>query len=163
MENPGEQIHSYQNAVIDLYFANEAGNALVKETREVHYSSNISLEKLVMERLIAGPKGSALKRTIPEETKLINISVVDGSCYVNLDDGFKNQNYEVQEPIVIYSIVNSLSALDNISRVQISVNGQAKGKYRDSFLLSEMYIPDYSYVKEANVKASVIDKEGSKD
>lgn len=159
VENPGEQIHSFQNATIELYFANEAGDALVKETQEVHYNSNISMEKLVMEHLLTGPKGSAVKRTIPEETKLLNISVVDGSCYVNLDESFLNQNYEIEGQIVIYSIVNSLTALGNIRQVQIAVNGDTSITYRDRFPLSKMYEPDDSYVKELGVKATVIDKE----
>lgn len=147
VENPGEQINSFQHATLDLYFANMQGDGLVKETQEVYYNSNISMEKLVMEHLISGPKKEEAQKTIPDETKLINIAVVDGSCYVNLDENFKNQNYELQEPIVVYSIVNSLASLDGIDKVQISVNGDTSGKYRDDLDLSQMYQPDYSYVK----------------
>lgn len=146
VENPGEQINSYQNATIDLFFANEAGDGLVKETQEVYYNSNISMEKLVMEHLLNGPKSKKAKGTIPEETKLMNVAVVDGACYVNLDENFKNHNYEIQEPVVIYSIVNSLTSLDHIDRVQISVNGDTSGKYRDDYELAKMYRADYSYV-----------------
>ncbi len=158
VENPGEQINSYQNATIDLYFANENGDGLVRETQEVHYNSNVSMEKLVMEHLISGPKsGGGAKGTIPKETKLINVAVVDGSCYVNLDENFKNQNYEILEPVVIYSIVNSLTSLDHIDRVQISINGDTSGKYRDDFELSQMYEKDYSYVSAAKSKAVVVE------
>lgn len=156
VENPGEQINSYQNATIDLYFANEDGDGLVLETQEVHYNSNISMEKLVMEHLISGPKGKEAQGTIPKETKLINVAVVDGSCYVNLDDNFKNQNYEIQEPVVIYSIVNSLASLDHIERVQISINGDTSGKYRDNFELSRMYEKDNRYVSARKSKSVVV-------
>ncbi len=156
VENPGEQINSFQHAAIDLYFANEAGDGLVKETQEVFYNSNISMEKLVMEHLIHGPKTAGARKSIPDETKLINVAVADGSCYVNLDEHFKNHNYEVQEPVVIYSIVNSLASLGNISRVQISVNGDTSGKYRETFELSEMYVPDYSYVGVTDAKPVVV-------
>ncbi|MDE7311731.1 MAG: GerMN domain-containing protein [Eubacterium sp.] len=156
VENPGEQINSYQNATIDLFFANETGDGLVKETQEVYYNSNISMEKLVMEHLITGPKSGKAKGTIPAETKLINVAVVDGSCYVNLDENFKNHNYEIQEPVVIYSIVNSLVSLENIDRVQISVNGDTSGKYRDDYELAKMYRADYSYVGVANEEPVVV-------
>lgn len=156
VENPGEQINSYQNATIDLFFANESGDGLVKETQEVYYNSNISMEKLVMEHLIGGPKTEKTKGTIPAETKLINVAVVDGSCYVNLDENFKNHNYEIQEPIVIYSIVNSLASLENIDRVQISVNGDTSGKYRDDYELAQMYRADYSYVELDNGRSVVV-------
>ena len=156
VENPGEQINSYQNATIDLFFANEAGDGLVKETQEVYYNSNISMEKLVMEHLIGGPKSEKAKGTIPAETTLIHVAVVDGSCYVNLDENFKNHNYEIQEPVVIYSIVNSLASLENIDRVQISVNGDTSGKYRDDYELAQMYRADYSYVDLGNGRSVVV-------
>ena len=56
VENPGQQISSSQKTTMTLYFSNKEGNALVKESRVVHYSSHISLEKLVMEQLMEGPK-----------------------------------------------------------------------------------------------------------
>lgn len=147
VENPGEQINSFQHATLDLYFANMEGDGLVKETQEVYYNSNISMEKLVVEHLILGPKKEEAQKTIPDQTKLINIAVVDGACYVNLDENFRSQNYEIQEPVVVYSIVDSLASLDGIDTVQISVNGDTSGKYRDDLDLSQMYQPDYSYVK----------------
>lgn len=140
VENPGEQINSIQNTTLTLYFSNEAGDALVKEVREdVYYSSNISLEKLIIEQLLEGPQIKNAKSAMPEGTKLVTVSVVDGVCYVNLNEAFKNQNYKVDEGIVIYSIVNSLSELPTISKVQISINGDTSGVYRDRFALSEMY------------------------
>ena len=109
-----------------------------------------------MEHLIGGPKSEKAKGTIPAETKLINVAVVDGSCYVNLDENFKNHNYEIQEPVVIYSIVNSLASLENIDRVQISVNGDTSGKYRDDYELAQMYRADYSYVDLGNGRSVVV-------
>ena len=154
VENPGEQINSIQIANLTLYFSNASGDGLIKETREVHYSSNISMEKLIMEQLLKGPDTAGLKSAIPAGTKLVSVSVVDGICYVNLDATFKNQDYSVMEPIVIYSIVNSLSEMTSISKVQISVNGDTSGAYRDSFLLSEMYVRNLDYVTTLEVETS---------
>ena len=153
VENPGEQINSSQKATLKLYFSNKAGTRLVPETREVHYSSNISLEKLVMEQLIEGPRKSGLLATIPSETKLITITVVDGVCYVNLDEMFLNQNQEISEPVVLYSIVDSLTELTGIDKVQISINGDTSGKCRYTYKLSKMYKADDRLVtKESDEK-----------
>lgn len=156
IENPGEQINSIQNATLTLYFSNNSGDGLIKETRNVYYSSNISLEKLILEQLLEGPKGADAKSAIPEGTNLVNVSVVDGVCYVSLDETFRNQNYEISEPIVIYSIVDSLSELPTISKVQISVNGDTKGTYRDSFELDKLYDRNLDYVvsKESDEELS---------
>lgn len=147
IENPGAQINSIQNTTLTLYFSNAAGDGLVREVRdEVYYSSNIALEKLVMEQLLGGTEHEGAKSAIPAGTRLVTISVVDGICYVNLDEGFRNQDYQVSEAVVIYSIVNSLSELPGIGKVQISVNGDNSGMYRDRFSLSEMYERNLDYV-----------------
>lgn len=147
IENPGAQINSIQNTTLTLYFSNAAGDGLVREVRdEVYYSSNIALEKLVMEQLLGGTEREGAKSAIPAGTRLVTISVVDGICYVNLDEGFRNQDYQVSEGVVIYSIVNSLSELPGIGKVQISVNGDNSGMYRDRFSLSEMYERNLDYV-----------------
>ena len=166
VENPGEQINSFQNATIDLYFSNQKGDGLVKERQEVYYNSNISMEKLVMEHLMAGPKGKNDRNTKPDETKMINVAEVDGSCYVNLDENFRNQNYEIQEQVVIYSIVDSLSSLGNIDRVQISINGDTSGNYRDDYELSQMYRPDYRLVdfdNDTEITEDTHSDDGKKD
>ncbi|MCI7129358.1 MAG: GerMN domain-containing protein [Lachnospiraceae bacterium] len=154
--NPGEQINSIQHATLDLYFANPSGDGLILETQRVYYNSNVSLEKLVIEHLLDGPKTSDAIASIPSETALVNVSVADRICYVSLDDGFRTQNYNVQEAIVIYSLVDSLTALPHIDKVQISINGDTSGVYRESFLLSTIYEEDLSYVRLADSSRTVV-------
>ena len=120
----------------------------MKETRTVHYSTNVSMEKLIMEQLIEGTKKSGNMSTLPSGTKIISISVADGVCYINLSDSFKNQNAEVNEEIVLYSIVNSLTELQGVSKVQIAVNGSTEGKVRFTYELSKMYERDFKLLKE---------------
>lgn len=147
IENPGEQINSIQTASIALYFASKDGNSLVEEVQEVRYSTNISMEKLVMEYLLKGPRDKNLRSAIPMGTKLISVSVLDGICFVNLDEGFLNQNYEITEPVVIYSIVNSLVELPNVNKVQIAVNGDSNKIYRDLYDLGNMYERNLDYLE----------------
>lgn len=148
VENPGKQINSSIETTLTLYFANKDGTKLVKETRTVHYNSNTSMEKLIMEQLIEGPKKSGTMSTVPSGTKLISVSVVDGVCYVNLSESFKNQNAEVNEEIVLYSIVNSLTESQTVTQVQISINGSTDGKLRFTYDLSKMYERDLKLLKE---------------
>lgn len=46
VENAGNEINTYTMTTLQLYFANEKGDRLVGERVEVHYSSNMSVEKL---------------------------------------------------------------------------------------------------------------------
>jgi germination protein M len=159
VENPGEQISSSQITTLKLYFSNQDGTALVPETREVHYSSNISLEKLVIEQLMEGPKENGLLATVPSGTKLITISVVDGVCYVNLDEIFLNQNQEISEQVVLYSVVDSLTELSTIDKVQISINGDTSGKCRYTYAFSEMYEADFSMLEPTDGEKGIASTE----
>ena len=80
-------------------------------------------------------------------TKLITITVVDGVCYVNMDETFLNQNQEISEQVVLYSIVDSLTELSSIDKVQISINGDTSGKCRYTYDLAPMYKEDMSIVE----------------
>ncbi len=139
IENAGEEINSYQRTELTLYFANETGNKLVEDTVEVVHSSNISLEKLVVEQLIAGPSKEGLYPSIPDTTKVIGVSVKEGICYVNLSEGFLAEGLDVSESIPIYSITNSLSELSNINKVQISINGETNRTYKGNINFSTIF------------------------
>lgn len=108
-----------------------------------------------MENLLKGPDDKNLKAPLPEGTNLVNVTTTNGICYVTLDEAFLNQNYEIQEPIVIYSIVDSLSEISTISKVQISVNGKTSGVYRDSFALDQLYERNLDYVVSADENETV--------
>lgn len=148
VENPGKQINSSIETELTLYFANEDGTALVKETRNVHHSSNISMEKLIMEQLIEGPKSSSKQGTLPSGTTLISVTQVDGVCYVNLSESFRTQSTTVAEEITLYSIVNSLSELPNVTQVQLAINGSTEGYVRYNFELAKMYEKNIDLVLE---------------
>ena len=132
IENAGEEINAYKTADLTLYFANKAGDKLVGQRVAMEYNSNISLEKLIVEQLIAGPPFEGAYPTIPSETKLLNISIKDNICYVNLDEGFLGTGYNVIESILVYSIVNSLIENTDAQKVQISINGETNRMFRES-------------------------------
>ena len=150
VENPGEQINTIQNTNLTLYFSNQAGDGLVKETRRVHYSSNISLEKLIMEQLLEGPESKNARSAIPSGTKLMSVSLVDGVCYVSFDENFKNQDYSVNEAIVIYSIVDSLVEGAGVRQVQITINGESNAKYMEKVDLSQPLNEEQDWIAADN-------------
>ena len=52
-------VNSFERVELKLYFANEKKDLLVPETREVIHNVNTSLERLVVEQLIAGSQTGA--------------------------------------------------------------------------------------------------------
>lgn len=139
IDNAGDEINSYERVKLKLYFADETGTTLREINRTVVYNSNISMEKLVVEQLIDGPNSKEVYPTINPETKVNNVTVKDGTCYVNLNENFLTQTYNVTSEVTIYSIVNSLVELANINKVQISINGETDSTYRETIPFSTVF------------------------
>ena len=139
VDNAGNEINTYENVELTLYFASENGKYLIKAIRPVEYSSNIPLERLVMEKLIGGPTGAGLYPTINSNTKIENITVKDSICYVNLNEDFLNQQSNVTPEVTIYSIVNTLVELEQVNKVQILIDGNANVMFRDTYELGTLF------------------------
>lgn len=139
IDNAGNEINAYEKVDLKLYFANESGDLLVEENRRnVVYNSNISLEKLVLEKLVEGPLTEGAYPTINPTTKVLSVTVKDGICYVNLSSDFLNQPYSVTSRVTIYSITNSLVELSNVNKVQISIEGENNISYRENVNLNNV-------------------------
>lgn len=139
IESVGNELNTYQEVQLKLYFANEAGDGLIETTRTKEYNTNISMEKLIVEELIKGPNGEGIYPTINPDTKVANVTVKDNICYVNLDESFLIQIYSVTPEVTIYSIVNSLTGLSNVDKVQILLNGETDLVYREKLALSTYF------------------------
>lgn len=133
---------------INLYFANKSGDALVKNSKRICYNKNVSVEKVVMEQLIKGTTESECYQSIPSNTKLLSISVVDRICYVNLSQEFATDMVNAKSNVTIYSIVNSLSGLEGIDGVKILVNGNSNLMYRDVISLDTVFHMNNELVKK---------------
>ena len=140
-------VNSFEKTELTLYFANEAGDALVEETRTVMRSTNTSMERLIIEQLIAGPETEGAYPTIPSNVKLLSISINDSVCSINLDAAFLNNTLPVQNDIPIYSIVNSLLELSTVNRVQIRINGSQDAMFRDQIPLNIVFERNYDYIE----------------
>ncbi|MBD5465616.1 MAG: GerMN domain-containing protein [Lachnospiraceae bacterium] len=140
VDNEGQEINAYEKASMTLYFATEDGEHLKEYTKEKYYNSNISLEKLVVEQIIAGPGREDMgSPTVNPDTEIISVAVRDGVCYVNFSDDFLIQYYNVSAEVTVYSLVNSLVELNNVNKVQISVNGDSNQVFRETIDLSATF------------------------
>lgn len=135
-----------QPITLILYFANKTGDKLIETERTVLYDNEGSVERLVLDQLISGPSGQETYATLPSSTKVLGMRVKDGVCYINLDDTFINKALDVADYIPIYSIVNSMSELTGINRVQISVNGSSEILFRETISLKQQFERDLDYI-----------------
>ena len=150
VNNAGTQVEKVESKVtLRLYFANETGDGLVAVNRELTHNadlSNVPMEKLVVEQLISGPASDETFPTVSPDTKLVKITVKDGVCYLTFDSTMLTAVNNVTTDVTIYSIVNSLVELSNINKVQISIDGNKDGKFRDKYEASTIFERNLSLV-----------------
>ena len=109
---------------VTLYFSDEAAMYLVPEARTAAVVDN-SIEKTVITELMKGPNDKSHHPTIPDGTKLLSVETKDGICFVNFSQEFisKHSGGSSGEYMTVYSIVNSLTELEHIQKVQFLIEG----------------------------------------
>lgn len=130
-----------QSKQVTLYFSEKTGDRLMEVSFEVTYSAAESLAQLLLEKLIEGPERieplpaleyDNLIRTIPSRTAVNSVTIRDNICYVDLSSEFMNLIPEVKSDVTIYSIVNTLCELSNVSKVQFTIDGEQWQKYGET-------------------------------
>ncbi len=139
VDNKAANMQAYEQASLRLYFADEGGTALREVSKTVLYNPNVPMERLVVDQLIAGPGGMAAYAVMPQDVKVLSVSVKDGACYVNLSQEFNKTMSGVTPEVTIYAIVNSLAELPDIHRVQFMINGESKVLFRDKMSLENSF------------------------
>lgn len=139
-------VNAYGKTELTLYFTDEAGELLYPERREVMHNVNTSVERVILEELISGPENTSLRPTLDSGTVMLNVSVNENVCYINFDASFLSNPLEVRDYIPIYSIVNSLSELSSVNRVQITVNGAQDVTFRDNLSLNTLFERNLDYI-----------------
>ncbi len=148
IDSTGPETNYYQYLHAKLYYANEDGNALVASNLKIPYIGEEAEEKIVLEQLIAGPITEEMQPVLPETVKLRGVSTKDNVCTVDFSKEFLDKLPEVEEEIVIYSVVNTLAELPGIYQVQFLVEGKQAKLYQKM---------DLSLLYERNL--NVIEKE----
>lgn len=116
---------SMQSEKYTVYFSSDDGKSMVEEA--VSIEENLSLEKTVyavMEKLLEGPYRAEHKKAVPPDTALLGVRLEGKNVTVNLSQDFEKTIGPAERLMAIYSVVNTLCAIDGINKVQILVNGR---------------------------------------
>ena len=89
VDTTGSSLSSYQSDTLKLYFADQNGSKLVKQEVDVHYSSNVLKEKLIVEKLMQGPSEEGAYPTINPAAAKMKSYVVDGQMIVDVAKGIE--------------------------------------------------------------------------
>lgn len=141
--------YSSEMREVTLYFADSSKTGLVREVRTIMITDQQPIEQYIINELIKGPEGKDMHSVLSKETVLMSVDVEDNICYLNFKSDFlsKNAGESDHEKLVIYSIVNSLTELQNIGRVQFYMDGKRVDSF-GSFNIKNYIERDNSIIEE---------------
>ena len=125
-----------RTAEVTLYFATPEGDMLCSEKRTVAYSDE--LESAIVAQIINGPESDDKRAVCDKTLKPSQVYVNDGVCYICFDKTFLGMKQEVAANVTIYSFVNTLTGLGNISRVQFLIDSVAEPSFGGISLTSPL-------------------------
>jgi len=133
IDNTGGETTYYQTVQISLYYTNADGKKLYQTRHNVEFDGTISLEELVIRQLMAGPlDNDKLAPVMPPGTKLNKVTFKDGICYVDFSKEFLEGREGVSDEVIVYSVVNSLSEISSVTKVQFFIDGKPVSSYRET-------------------------------
>lgn len=124
---------------VTLYYANSEFDKLVLRRKKVQVAEN-SIEKTIVTELLTKPDDNKLYSAIPKDTKVISVETKAEICFVNLSGEFV-ENFEggsAAAEMAIYSIVNSLTELPDIDKVQFLIDSVKVDVFGD-FIFSDPF------------------------
>ncbi len=136
---PEEEISEEQErkTIISLYFEDKQTGEVVRESRMIDaklLADNPYRELLQM--LIEGPKAENLQVTIPQGTKINNAYINGNVVYIDFSKEFINNHVGGLENEIktVYSIVDTLTELNEVTFVRILIDGEENQQFMDGYM-----------------------------
>lgn len=123
-----------RKTMVTLFFENSENKELQKETRLID-SKELLLDPYseLLNMLIEGPESDSLQKVIPEGTKVLNVELIGNCLNINFSAEFvENASQdENDKKNCVYSIVNTMTELNEVNSVKILINGEETKGFED--------------------------------
>lgn len=134
---PEEEITDEQmrQTIVTLYYKNKETKELMPEGRMIDSKELLSDPyTTLIELLIEAPKSENLQSVIPEGTRVIKAELKSDILYLDLSKEFidNHEGGEEAENLTIYSIVNTVTELNEVNSVKILINGREDQSFNDN-------------------------------
>ena len=136
--NPSLDPEKRDRQQVVLYFTDARQRSLIREERSIEIKQSQSTEYQIVEQIIQGPLDSSLVPTVTPDIKIRDIKTEEGICYVNLSADVTSRHTSISSELLsIYSVVNSLTELDYVNKVQFLVEGEKLNEYKGGVDISK--------------------------
>lgn len=119
----------YQNFTV--YYASTNRRYLIGQEVSAQVSSLEELAMQLLELLLTPPDSNGLRSALPAGTRFLSVTIEDGLCTVDLSEQFVSRSYFslTAQNLSLLSVVNTLTGLDEIQRVEFTVEGNLLIRY----------------------------------
>ncbi len=124
-----------RKTIISLYFKNEETNSLIAEAKCIDVKELYQDPyTYLINMLIEGPESEKLKSAIPQGTKVNSCTLKGNTLYVDLSQEFVDNAPAgiTEESMIVYSIVNTLTELNEVAGIKILIDGQENKAFKDN-------------------------------
>ncbi|MHB1420545.1 MAG: GerMN domain-containing protein [Bacillota bacterium] len=108
---------------VTVYFATREGNNMVPVMLPVNPTKDSA--RIAVEKLLAGPPDQFLQRTVPEETKLLDMYRVERTAYLDLTGEIKNVRSQEEALRAVNSLVLTATEFPAVDSVMLTIDGKA--------------------------------------
>lgn len=122
-----ERLH----ASFTVYYASADRRYLIGHDVSVLVSTPEELPLYLLELLLIPPKDSGLRCALPAGTRFQSVTIENGLCTVDVSSEFDTHRYFnlSAQCLSLLSVVNTLTALEEIDRVEFTVDGDLLIRY----------------------------------
>ena len=140
IDTAGKGINSYHTVSLQLYFPDATGNHLGVEHRNVSYSSNLILERVIADEIIRGPSKEGLQKVMDPDTLIRKIYIDNDVCYIDLsEDANRAPGDGVDAETALYAFVDSICSIRSLRGVQFMIGGSWDLLFWDKVALDQVF------------------------
>ena len=132
---------------VSLFFVDRQMMRLVESDFYIYESTPEDKARMVVSELINGrDENDMVRRMLPDSRDAIDVTVSGGIAYVDINEKYMEfyEKGKIQEQLIVYQIVNSLSSVEGISRVKFLFDGEEKKEFVGEIDMREAFVPDYN-------------------
>ena len=124
-----------RQTIVTLYYQNKETKELIPEGRMVDSKTLLTDPYMTLVNLlIEGPKNEKLESIIAKGTRVLKAELKGDIVYLDLSKEFIDNHTggQEQENKTVYSIVNTLTELNEVVSVKIIINGREDQAFKDN-------------------------------